>query len=259
MLDSWTYPHQSGPWSFRVTVEVDPDSGRPEECKPDVYDPDKAEDTEGALLVVQAWDEGEWEFVCVEVTPVLELPDGSQIEFDAAKESLSSVEWGSFPSGDPNQPYQGRDQINAYPVEDLVKSSVGEAERLRSLMAAIPPMREEDDPEDPEGFSLYEAIPDDVEAKIVLPEEAEKAAAWFKENLADEDGVALVYPRPARGRPRIEFTPRDAIRRRELIPEVQLYLPGVLIRRPNPERPGSYHYSNESPVNFGLNWQLRQG
>lgn len=118
VVESWNLEDYPGPWAFRVRLFKDTDVRDPKE-KGEVYDPFEAETLDQEMYrrqVVRDWHQGHWCFVTVEVTPVRLLSRDRRVELEQASVSLGLVEWGLFPEAP-----QGREQINAYPVPELIR------------------------------------------------------------------------------------------------------------------------------------------
>lgn len=101
MLDSWTITDADETWDFRVEVERDNRGERPGSSA-DAYDAAKIEkegDPEAAQWArdaVKAWENDDWCFAVISVTPILK---GSDVTFGGAVEVLGGCDWGWLPGG----------------------------------------------------------------------------------------------------------------------------------------------------------------
>jgi hypothetical protein len=129
-LDWWTISDADETWDFHVKVLPYLDAGRPEE-NGDVYDPEvmarigePEESVQWARDAVKAWEQGDWEFVILEVTPV---HSETEAVFEHASVSLGGVEYGYLPGKHPVHTAD-RDYLRTSHLNDMITEARGFAE-----------------------------------------------------------------------------------------------------------------------------------
>lgn len=135
-LDSWTMPI-TGPWSARITINRDLTARDPKKVK-DVYDPyihDTDEAKMAAIRSLEDWYAGKWQFVRVQVVPLLEH-EGRRVPFTQFAQELYSVEWGRMSPDTPGEAETvwGRKEIEVYPVKNLADEAFGELRKVAALL-----------------------------------------------------------------------------------------------------------------------------
>ena len=138
-MDQWVITDASPEWDFRIEIDKDENSGRPE-AHGDVYNADAMNDAynkdanatdeerEAAVLwarqAVRAWELREWTFVVVSVTPVHKKHGDI---FQGASVSVGGCDYGRLPKGDGTiVDTSTREYVMSAWGDDLVSEATGQ-------------------------------------------------------------------------------------------------------------------------------------
>lgn len=133
MLDSWTITDADDTWDYAVEVEQDADGTRPEQDS-DVYDAAAMKKESGpeaaqwARDAVKAWENDDWCFAVITVTPVLKASD---VTFGQAAQSLGRCDWGWLPGGEDGKGTwtSNHDYARTAWINDMIIEAKGAADK----------------------------------------------------------------------------------------------------------------------------------